>query len=91
MDQHKILVDTIQMLHRQNADLELRVESLESLVKQIIPPTASIQTQTDLKMVRDSVEDSTPSAAVTAAVELPATKENDQIRVDVTVSGKCSK
>ena len=78
------------MLHRQNADLELRVESLESLVKQIIPPTASIQTQTDSKMIRDSVEDSTPAAAV-AAAELPATTENYQIRVAVTASGKCSK
>ena len=85
MNQNKILVDTVQMLRRQNDDLELRVESLESLVKQIIPPTASIQTQTDLKIVRDPVED------FTAAAELPATHENDQIRVDVTVSGKCSK
>ena len=87
MDQNKILVDTVQMLRRQNADLELRVESLESLVKKLIPPTAAIQTQMDLKMVRDPVEDST----AVAAAELSATNENDEIRVDVTVSGKCSK
>ena len=91
MDQNKILVDTIQIMQKQNADLESRVESLESLVKQLIPSTASIQTQTDLKMVRDPVEDSAAAAADAAAAELPATNENDQIRVDVTVSGKCSK
>ena len=73
MDQNKILVDTIQMLRKQNADSELRVESLESLVKKLIPPTAAIQTQTDLKMVRDPVEDST----AVATAELPATNEND--------------